>query len=50
MMRAATKRVRAAREMVMTMRVPGNKEGKDGKGHGVSNKGGVQQRGQEWQG
>ncbi len=32
--------------MVTTMRFPGNKEGKGGKGHGVGNEGGVQQRGQ----
>ncbi len=42
MMRAMTKMTRAARAMVTTMRVPGNKEGKGGKGHGVGNKGGVQ--------
>ncbi len=30
------------------MRVAGNKKGKVGKGHGISDKGGVQQRGQ-WQ-
>jgi hypothetical protein len=56
MMRAATKRARVARAMVMAMRVPGDKEGKGGKGHGLSNEGGVQQRGQwqqwkeQWQG
>ncbi len=42
MMRAATKRVRAARAMVTVMRVVGNKEGKGGKGNGVGDKGGMQ--------
>jgi hypothetical protein len=46
MMRAMTKIVRAARAMVTTKRVTGNREGKGGKGHGVGNEGGVQQRGQ----
>ncbi len=41
MMRAITKRVRAARAMVMVMRVPGNKEGEGGKGNGVGDEGGV---------
>jgi hypothetical protein len=48
MMRAMTKRERAARAMVMAMRVLGNKEGEGGKGHGVGNKGNVHQKGQ-WQ-
>ncbi len=39
MMRATTKRARAARAMVTAMRVQGNKEDKGGKGHGISNKG-----------
>ncbi len=38
---AATKRVRMARAMVMAMRVPVNKEGKGGTGHGVGNEGGM---------
>jgi hypothetical protein len=41
MMRAASKRVRAARAMVMVTRVAGNKEGKGGKGHGVGIEGGM---------
>ncbi len=41
MMRAATKRARVARRMVMAMRVASDKEGKCGKGHGVNNKGGI---------
>ncbi len=41
MMRATMKMARTARTMVTTNRVPGNKEGKGGKGHGVGNKGGV---------
>ncbi len=44
-MRAMTKMARAARAKVTTKRVPSNKEGKGGKGHGIGNKGGVQQRG-----
>ncbi len=48
MMRATTKIVRAARTMVTTKRVPGNREGKGGMGHGIGNEGGMQQRGQ-WQ-
>ncbi len=44
---AATKRARVKRVMVTAMRVAGDKEGKgDGKKDAVSNKGGVQQRGQ----
>jgi hypothetical protein len=43
---AVTKRARMARAMVMAMRVPVNKEGKGGMGHGVSNEGGMRQRGQ----
>ncbi len=42
MMRAATKRVRAARATVTAMRVVGNKEGKGGKGNGIGDKGGMQ--------
>jgi hypothetical protein len=50
MMRAMTKRARVARTMVTAMRVPGDKDGKGGKGHGVGHKGSVQQRGQGRQG
>ncbi len=46
MMRATMKIARAARAMVTTKRVPGNREGKGGKGHGIGDEGGVQQRGQ----
>ncbi len=46
MMRATTKMARVLSAMVTTKRVPGNKEGNGGKGHGVGNKGGMQQRGQ----
>jgi hypothetical protein len=42
MMRAATKRARAARAMATAMRVAGDKEGKGGKGHGIGNEGGMQ--------
>ncbi len=42
MMRATTKIARAARAMVTTKRVPGNREGKGGKGHGIGDEGGVQ--------
>ncbi len=35
MMRETTKIARAARAMVTTKRVPGNREGKGGKGHGI---------------
>ncbi len=45
MMKATTKRARAARAMVMEKRVPGSKEGKGVMGHGISNKGGMRQRG-----
>jgi hypothetical protein len=45
MMRAGTKRARAARAMVMAMRVEGVKEGEGSKAHGVGNDGGVGQRG-----
>ncbi len=41
MMMAATKRARMARAMVMTMRVPVDKEGEGVTGHGVSDKVGV---------
>jgi hypothetical protein len=40
MMRAMTKRARGTRAMVTAMRVPGDKEGKGGKGHSISNEGG----------
>ncbi len=46
MMRAATKRARMARAMVMAMRVAGKEEGEGGMGHGIGNEGGVRQR---WQ-
>jgi hypothetical protein len=51
MVMAVTKRARMARAMVMAMRMPVDKEGKGGTGHGISNKGGVQRRGrwQRWQ-
>ena len=42
MTRATMKMVRSARAMVTTKRVPGNKEGEGGKGHGFGNEGGVQ--------
>ncbi len=42
MVMAGTKRVRMARAMVTTMRVPVDKEGKGNTGHGVNDKGGVQ--------
>jgi hypothetical protein len=45
MMTAPTKRARVARAMVMAIKVAGDKEGKGGMGDGISNKGGVQQRG-----
>jgi hypothetical protein len=45
MVMAVTKRARMARAMVTATRVPVNKEGKGGTGHGVD-KGGVRQRGQ----
>jgi hypothetical protein len=41
-MRAATTRERAARVMVMVMRVVGNNQDGGSKGNGISNKGGVQ--------
>ncbi len=41
---AVTKRARMARAMVTTMRVPVDKEGEGGTGHGV-NKAGVRRRG-----
>jgi hypothetical protein len=44
MMRAATKKARVARGVVVAMRVADNKEGKGGKGHLVGDKGGVLQR------
>jgi hypothetical protein len=46
MMMAATKKARVERVMVMAMRVPVDKEGEgNDKKDGVSNKGGMQQRG-----
>jgi hypothetical protein len=45
MVMAVTKRARMARAMVTAMRVPINKEGKGGTGHGVGNEGGMRQRG-----
>jgi hypothetical protein len=42
---AATKRARMARAMVTAMRVLVNKEGENGTGHGVGDKGEVQQIG-----
>ncbi len=41
MVMAVTKRARMARVMVMAMRVPVNKEGEGGTGHGVGTEGGV---------
>jgi hypothetical protein len=41
MMRAATKRARAVRAMVMVMRVVGGEEGEGSKGNGISGEGGV---------
>jgi hypothetical protein len=51
MVMAAMKRARMARAIVTAMRVPVNKEGKGGTGHGIGNEGGMQQRGQwgQWQ-
>jgi hypothetical protein len=56
MMMAATKRVRVKRAMVRAMRVAGDKEGKgNDEKDGVSNKGGMRQRGrwkqlqEQWQ-
>ncbi len=46
MMRVTTKIARAARAMVTTKRVRGNREGEGGKGHGIDDEGGMQQRGQ----
>ena len=42
MVMAVTKRARMARVMVTAMRVPVDKEGKGGTGHGVGNEGDVQ--------
>jgi hypothetical protein len=44
MMMAVTKRARMARVRVTAMRVPVDKDGKGSTGHGVGNKGGMQQR------
>jgi hypothetical protein len=44
MMRAATKKARAVTAMVAVMRVVGSKEGKGGKGNGVGDKSGMQQK------
>ncbi len=41
MVMAVTKRARMARAMVMAMRVPVDKGGKGGTGHGVGNEGGM---------
>ncbi len=41
MVMAVTKRARMARAMVTVMRVPVDKDGKGGMGHGIGNKGGV---------
>ncbi len=46
MVMAVTKRARMARAMVTAMRVPVGEEGEGGTGHGVSDEGGVQRRGQ----
>ncbi len=43
MVMAVTKRAKMARVMLTAMRVPVNKEGKGGMGHGIGNKGGMQQ-------
>jgi hypothetical protein len=48
MVMAATKRARMVRSKVTAMKVPVDKEGKGDTGHGINNKGGVQQRGR-WQ-
>ncbi len=48
MVMAVTKRARMARAMVMAMRVPVDKDGKGGTGHGIGDEGGVRWRGQ-WQ-
>ena len=48
MVMAVTKRARMARAMVMAMRVPVNKDGKGGTGHGVGDEGGVGRRGRQW--
>ncbi len=42
---AVTKRARMARAMVTAMRVPVDKEGEGGMGHGIGNEGGVRRRG-----
>ncbi len=42
---AVTRRARMARAMVTARRVPVDKEGEGGTGHGVGNKGGVRRRG-----
>ncbi len=39
---AVTKRERMARAMVTAMKVPVDKDGKGGTGHGIGNEGGVQ--------
>jgi hypothetical protein len=44
MVMAVTKRARMARAMVTAMRVPVDKDGEGGTGHGVGNEGGVRQR------
>jgi hypothetical protein len=45
MVMAATKRARMARVMVMAMRLPVDEKGKGDTGHGIGDKGGVQQIG-----
>jgi hypothetical protein len=46
MVMAVMKRAKMARAIVTAMRVPVDKEGKGGTGHGIGNVGGMQQRGQ----
>jgi hypothetical protein len=45
MVMAVTKRAKMARAMVTAMRVPVNKDGKGGTGHGIGDEGGVRRRG-----
>ncbi len=42
---AVTKRARMARAMLTAMRVPVDKDGEGGTGHGVGDEGGVRRRG-----
>ncbi len=46
MVMAVTKRARMARAMVTAMRGPVDEDGEGGRGHGIGNEGGMQQRGQ----